>query len=173
MRRLGPRRRHPMSEEERTPRIVVRDRRAFAADGSRRPDAEPRNETPATPPAPGAESGRSNGFPSEATPAAAEPGATAKEDPRFRQLISLLFSQAAMILEQVSVEPTAAGGKPAAAPGPERAEALQGLQTVIGLVEVLEEKTRGRLAPGDERLVSQALYQLRIAYMERSQAPGA
>ncbi len=163
-----------MSEEERTPRIVVRDRRAFAADGSRRPDAEPRNETPVATPSLGAEPDASGEASSEAAGSAAGPGPAPEEDPRFKQLISLLFSQAAMLLEQTAPESTAeAGGKSGSATGPERAEALQGLQTVIGLLEVLEEKTRGRLAPGDARLVSQALYQLRIAYMERAKAPGA
>lgn len=154
-----------MSEEEKAPRIVVRDRRAFAPDGSRRQDAPPRSESPAdapsigtapTPPA------------AAAAPSAPAPGPAPEEDPRFKQLVSLLFSQAAMLLEQ-----TAEGAeKPGSATGPQRAEAIQGLQAVIGLLEVVEEKTRGRLAPGDARLVSQALYQLRMAYMERAQPSG-
>ena len=151
-----------MSEEEQTPRIVVRDRRAFAADGSRRQDVEPRSEPPAGAPSIGAE-------PKPAAEASAPaPGPAPEEDPRFKQLMSLLFSQAAMLLEQTAEGAESSG----AAGGPQRAEALQGLQTVIGLLEVVEEKTRGRLAPGDARLVSQALYQLRMAYMERSQADG-
>lgn len=153
-----------MSEEEKAPRIVVRDRRAFAADGSRRQDVEPRGESPADAPSLGSEPKPA----AEASAESAAPGPGPEEDPRFKQLISLLFSQAAMLLEQ------AADGaeKSGSAGAPQRAEALQGLQTVIGLLEVVEEKTRGRLAPGDARLVSQALYQLRMAYMERSQAPG-
>ena len=137
-----------MSEEEKSPRIVVRDRRPFAADGARRPGVASRTE-------PGA--------------AAPDPAGKPKEDPRFKQLVSLLFSQAAVLLEQ---EPEA-GGPSGAAARAQRAEAMQGLQAVIGLLEVLEEKTRGRLAPSDAHLVSQALYQLRMAYMERAQAPGA
>ena len=156
-----------MSEEERAPRIVVRDRRAFAADGSRRADVEPRDETPAATPSIGAEPKPGTEAPGAAAPVA-DPGPAPAEDPRFRQLVSLLFSQAAMILEETAAE----NGKSGSATGPQRAEALQGLQTVIGLLEVLEEKTRDRLAPGDARLVSQALYQLRLAYMERSKAPG-
>ena len=150
-----------MSEEEKAPRIVVRDRRAFAPDGSRRQDAPPRSESPAGAPSIGTE-------PTAPAAAAPAPEPAPEEDPRFKQLISLLFSQAAMLLEQ-----TAEGGeKSGSATGAQRAEAIQGLQAVIGLLEVVEEKTRGRLAPGDARLVSQALYQLRMAYMERSQAPG-
>ena len=154
-----------MSEEEKPPRIVVRDRRAFAPDGSRRQDAEPRSESPADAPSIGIQQAPG----AEATAASSPAPETApEEDPRFKQLVSLLFSQAAMLLEQ-----TAEGAeKSGSATGAQRAEAIQGLQAVIGLLEVVEEKTRGRLAPGDARLVSQALYQLRMAYMERSQAPG-
>lgn len=149
-----------MSEEERSPRIVVRDRRPFASDGSRRVDAEARTEAPP-----------SASEPKVATPSGqdiahvADAGETPGEDHRFKQLVSLLFSQAAMLLDQVAET----DGKS----GPQRAEVLQGLQTAIGMLEVLEEKTRGRLAPGDARLVSKALYELRMAYMERAQAPGA
>ncbi|MXW71459.1 MAG: DUF1844 domain-containing protein [Acidobacteria bacterium] len=154
---------HPMTEEEKAPRIVVRDRRAFAPDGSRRQDVEPRSEPPAEAAALGSEPKPAPGASTAAAPAQEPPP---EEDPRFKQLVSLLFSQAAMLLEQ-----TAEGSEQS---GPvtdaQRAEATQGLQAVIGLLEVVEEKTRGRLAPGDARLVSQALYQLRIAYMERAKA---
>ena len=153
-----------MSEEDKAPRIVVRDRRAFAPDGSRRQDAPPRSESPAgatslgTEPKPAAEASAAS---------APAPGPAPEEDPRFKQLISLLFSQAAMLLEQTGEGAEKSG----AATGAQRAEAVQGLQAVIGLLEVVEEKTRGRLAPGDARLVSQALYQLRMAYMERAKSP--
>ena len=153
-----------MSEEEKAPRIVVRDRRAFAPDGSRRPDVESRSEPPADAPALGTAP-----TPAAQTAAAAAPapGQAPEEDSRFKQLVSLLFSQAALLLEQTA-EGTEKSG-PAA--GAQRAETIQGLQAVIGLLEVVEETTRGRLAPGDARLVSQALYQLRMAYMERSGTP--
>ncbi len=157
-----------MSEEERNPRIVVRDRRAFASDGSRRADAEPREESPAATESLGAAPKPSEGA-RPGTPApASEPDSGLEEDHRFKQLVSLLISQAAMLLERMEDpnETPGSGG------GPQRAEALQGIQTVIGLLEVIEEKTRGRLAPGDVRLVSKALYELRIVYMERAQAPG-
>ena len=152
-----------MSEEEKAPRIVVRDRRAFAPDGSRRPDVEPRSDSPPDAPSIGAEPKPAAEASTAPAPA---PGPAPEEDPRFKQLVSLLFSQAAMLLEQ-----TAEGAeKSGSATGAQRAEAIQGLQAVIGLLEVVEEKTRGRLAPGDARLVSQALYQLRMAYMERAKA---
>ena len=150
-----------MSDEEKAPRIVVRDRRAFTSDGSRREGVEPR------PPGPAPEPLRQKPPPRKPSASTLSGGAQTSrppEDPRFKQLVSLLFSQAAMLLEKPPETGDAAGAS--------RAEALQGLQTVIGLVETLEEKTRGRLAPGDRRLVSQVLYQLRLAYMERAKAPG-
>ncbi len=169
-----------MSDGEEKPRIVVRDRRAFARDGSRRETPEaPASSPPEVP------SGTSSEPAPKPRPAAAPPspklesagtpsldGPSLQEEPRFRQLVSLLFSQAAALLER---EPRTAGrtsgktaGETADAAG---SEVLAGLQMVIGLFEVLEEKTRGRLAPGDVRLLSQMLYQLRLAYMERARPP--
>ena len=152
-----------MSEEEKAPRIVVRDRRAFAPDGSRREDVEPRSESPADAPSLRSEPKHAPGAFTAAAPAE---GPAPEEDPRFKQLVSLLFSQAAMLLDQTPEGSEKSGSVTDA----QRAEAIQGLQAVIGLLEVVEEKTRGRLAPGDARLVSQALYQLRMAYMERARA---
>ena len=154
-----------MSQEEKAPRIVVRDRRAFAPDGSRRPDTEPRSEAPATTPPIGTDSKPA----AEAPPASApEPESAPGDDVRFKQLVSLLFSQAAMLVEQLDAAQKESG----ATAGRQRAEALEGVQTTIGVLEVLEEKTRGRLGPGDVNLVSKALYHLRVAYMERAKAPG-
>ena len=158
-----------MSDEQKAPRIVVRDRRAFARDGSRREGAEPRSrpEEPAVLGNSGARGApeRPSGREPDAAPASSAGSSPPKEEPRFKQLVSLLFSQAAVLLEQGSAE----GGKRGDAGGP---EVLACLQTVIGLLEVLDEKTRGRLAGGDARLLSQVLYQLRMAYMERARAPG-
>ena len=177
-----------MSQEEAAPRIVVRDRRKFSADGSRRDSANPapgkegrreeRREEPTGQPTPASDGAAGKPTEMPASPPAEKPPGEApspkaaeapspKADPRFRQLVSLLFSQAAVLLEAESR--TAAEGKP---PPPTDPETLAGLQTVIGLFEVIEEKTRGRLAPGDASLLSQVLYQLRMAYMERAGTPG-
>ena len=155
-----------MSQEERPPRIVVRDRRAFAPDGSRRPDAEPRSETPVAAPSAGTDPKAAAEAPRASVP---EPESTPGDDVRIKQLVSLLFSQAAILVEQMDAAEQESGSTN----GRKRAEALEGIQTTIGVLEVLEEKTRGRLGPGDAQLVSKALYHLRIAYMERAKAPGA
>lgn len=159
--RLG----HRMSQEESAPRIVVRDRRAFAPDGSRRADAEPRSETPGDAPPPGEAPKPAAEAPAASAP---DPESAPGDDVRVKQLVSLLFSQAAILVEQMD----AAAKESGSTTGRQRAEALEGIQTTIGVLEVLEEKTRGRLGPGDVQLISKALYHLRIAYMERAKAPG-
>ena len=110
-----------MSEEDKAPRIVVRDRRAFASDGSRRKDVEPRSESPADSPSIGTEPKPAAGVPAGAgaspTPAT---DAETTEDPRFKQLISLLFSQAAMLLEQDRRGVPRSPGPPAARSAPKR-----------------------------------------------------
>lgn len=140
-----------MNDEEKAPRIVVRDRRAFTQDGARRPDAEPR-EAPAPLPRE-----------AEAEARVAGAGSPQAEDPRFRQLVSFLYSQAVVLLEQEGARPGEAT----------RAEAQRGLQQVIGLLEWIEEKTRGQLSQADTKVISQVLYELRMAYMNRTRPPNA
>ena len=121
-----------MSQEEAAPRIVVRDRRKFSADGSRRDGANPapgtegrreeRREEPTGQPTPASDGAAGKPAEMPASPPAEKPPGEApspkaaeapspKADPRFRQLVSLLFSQAAVLLEAESR--TAAEGKPA------------------------------------------------------------
>lgn len=158
-----------MSEEEKAPRIVVRDRRAFAADGSRRQDAEPREESPPDPAVSAAEPKPGAPGTEAATGSAPQPEDAVADDVRIKQLVSLLFSQAAVLMEQMGKEGTETG--PAA--DAQRAGQLEGVQTTIGILEAIQEKTKGRLGPGDAQLVSNALYHLRIAYMERTRPPGS
>ena len=141
-----------MNEEPTSPKIVVRDRRAFRKDGTRRQGSE---DSP-----PAAESPRPATSPevsSEPDGAAASAAAEPAPDARLQQLVSLLFSQAAAMLESRSGAETKS-----AAPSK---EALSGLRMVIGLLEMLDEKTRGRLAPEDARFVADALFRLRMSYL--------
>jgi len=136
-----------MSNEERDPRIVVRDRRAFNREGERRSDAPP-SSGPAPPPV------------VEPGPAKSDEPASA-DDPRIQKLVTWLFNQAAVMLEQA----------PSDAKASEAQEVFAGLQALIDMLEGFQEKTRGRLGPGDERLLDRALYQLRMAFMERRDPP--
>lgn len=165
-----------MSDEEGTPRIVVRDRRAFTREGARRtpdPASEPAPSPPstaeeATPTEQPEETSASTDPPTsdEVSAPAASSRDSPPDDPRFRQLANLLFMQAAAAL----------GPRPdetAAPSDARRAEILEVLQATIGMLEMLEQKTRGRLSPTDARFLSQVLYQLRMAYVDFSRSPAA
>ena len=153
-----------MSEDEPKPRIIVRDRRAFTRDGERRdPDPAPaEEETPAAGPESDQGPEAADAAPETPDESRPEPGRP-DDDPRFRQLVQLLSMQAAMLLDRSPRE-----GDDAAA---RRSEALGGLEATIGLLEMLQTKTRDRLSDADDRFLAQVLFQLRMAYMGLAEAP--
>jgi hypothetical protein len=59
--------------------------------------------------------------------------------------------------------------------GPQEAPAvdLEGARSVIGLLEVLRDKTEGRRTPEEDGLLDSILYELRMAYVARTRAGGA
>jgi hypothetical protein len=50
---------------------------------------------------------------------------------------------------------------------------LRGARAIISMLEVLREKTEGRRTPEEDRILESLLYELRLAYVTRSKAPGA
>ena len=50
---------------------------------------------------------------------------------------------------------------------------LRGARAIISMLEVLRDKTEGRRTPEEERILDSLLYELRLAYVTRSKAPGA
>ena len=50
---------------------------------------------------------------------------------------------------------------------------LEGARSFITLLEVLQEKTQGRRTPEEDRVLEGLLYELRMAYVTRTQAKGA
>jgi hypothetical protein len=56
-----------------------------------------------------------------------------------------------------------------AAPG----DALEGARSVISILDMLKEKTEGRRTDAEEALLDQLLFQLRMAYVEKTRAGGA
>lgn len=111
------------------------------------------------------------------TPAGDEVAAPApKSDPRLQQLVFLLLHHADLVVRaaEEAAPPAEEGaesaeGAPPPAAGP---EVLEGLQSVIGILEMLEEKTRSRLAEDDARMLSRILYQMRMDYIARVGPPG-
>lgn len=95
-------------------------------------------------------------------------------DPRLPQLVQLLLAQADYTL-RAAAAPAAAGpeGEPGAEGGAalRGAEALAGFQEVIGMLEALEQHTRPRQTGEESRMMSRALYRLRMDYLALAGAP--
>lgn len=103
--------------------------------------------TPGGPPGPG-----------PSRPEAAQPRDEATEYPsgaQFEELVALLAQTTVTFLQQAT--------RPEA-----RSESLEQAQLYLDLLGILEEKTRGNLAPGEKAMIEDALRQLRLAFAQRS-----
>lgn len=151
----------------------VIDRRRFSADGSERGPDEPAKE-PAREPAPSAVRESPVGAEpagSAATHPADEPQAGLGQpegeaygderflpmEPTFSTLLMSLSTQALMCLGEI---PEVAGQPPQ--------RDLAAARSVIDLIGVLEEKTRGNLDAGESALLERILYDLRMRFVELS-----
>ena len=132
--------------------FTVRDRRKFTADGELRGDSEPNpGEHPTEP-----EAARPSAPP--ASPGEPPPTGAVADGVDFAGFLMSLASQASVLLS---------------AEEGDRRENLQGARHLIGVLEMLEDKTRGRRSPEEDRLLEQLLYELRMAYVGRSREVGA
>lgn len=148
-----------MSDEKKA--FTVKDRRMFTLEGELRPDRpdEPEPIAPPPPvPAPAAEPVAATPAKAEPEPAAPEsfPGAAGPEGP-FVLLVMLLADQVNAMMSAGLPEP----------------EALSGLSQIVSILEMLQHRTRGRLSPKEERVLEDVLYQLRMAYLARTQGKRA
>lgn len=143
-----------MSDEDKKP-FAVKDRRHFTAEGETRPDApevRAEDEAPAAPPVP----------PAGPDPRAVASGPLEEEhahgEPDLVGLLLSLAAQASALLG-LGAEPEATG-----APKVD----LAGARGLIGLLEVLERKTKGNRTPEEEQVLAGILYELRMAYLARA-----
>lgn len=134
--------------------FTVRDRRKFTAEGDLKNDAvevpapAPPSE-PADSPARGPEAPAADPAPrSERADVAHGEG---KVD--FAGFLVSLATQASVLLS------TSEG---------DVRENLRGAQHLIGVLEMLEDKTSGRRTAEEQQLLEQLLYELRMAYVQRS-----
>ena len=146
----------PVREEEKPIRVV--DRRMFTSDGELRPDFEA-EETPEPPEAPPAAAPAPPAAP-EAPPAAGPAGDRATSQ-AFLSLVSFLATNvyAALGIDAMTGK-TLPRRDPAAA------------QQMIEWLVILEQKSRGNLNFEETDLLSRALYELRMAYVEAVRPPG-
>ena len=123
----------------------VVDRRGFSAEGTRRDAAPEVKEAPAPSPEP-------------ESPAESESEAAYEFDQaptNFETLVSYLSTTA---MFQLGLLP---------GPGGERIPTdLVNARRTIDLLEVLQEKTRGNLTPGEAKLLEDVLYELRLTFVE-------
>jgi hypothetical protein len=166
-----------MSESNK--RFTVKDRRHFtpegdvretpktpaeseSSDGAEAPSAPPESPAPSTsgaepeetgeapPPGEGARSPRTGGEAREAGPA------------DFGQFLLSLGAQAGMLLSGQGMPEGADAG-----------EALAGARSIISILEMLKEKTEGRRTSQEDEILEGLLFELRMAYVEKSRTGGS
>jgi hypothetical protein len=157
--------------EEKKP-FTVSDRRHFTAEGEARqqvPDEPAAPVPPATPPppekkpdagGPRPEPRASDSFASERL--GGEREHVRDEEAPPMDFIGLLVSLA-----------TQAGYLMSPEPGSGAAPDLPGARAVIGLLEILKDKTEGRRTEDEERVLDGLLYELRMAFVARTRAEKA
>lgn len=164
-----------MTEEKDPKGYVVRDRRRFDVEGNQR--EEESRETRQTPPAAAAPPPQA---PRPAPPQAAPPQAAqnqaaqnggstpsararrATEQVDFSQLVLSIATNAMISLEGTPSDGRLPGGRPN----------LPAAEQNIGILIMLEEKTRGNLTPEEAELIKSVLYDLRMQYVAIQQALG-
>lgn len=147
-------------------RIKVTDRRMFTADGELRDTFKDIAEKPAKEPAqeeaaaPAAEATAAEATAAEATaaepasPEAAEPEEPLESGATFQDLVGLLAQSASVYLSQASQQIE------------NRGELMQMARMHVDLLTIVQRKSRGNLDAAEQALVDQALYQLRMAFVQ-------
>jgi len=157
----GDGRRAKAMTEEKKP-FTVSDRRHFTAEGETRVKTPEEAPAPTPPPPPPAAAPRPERAERKAAPAlhtpdeGPAPGPGSEEAPPM-DFIGLLVSLATQAGYLMSPEP--GGG---AAPD------LAAARSIIGLLEILKEKTEGRRTPEEDRVLDGLLYELRMSFVSRA-----
>ena len=145
-----------MSDPKQEESFRVIDRRPFTAEGELRPEAviaeerEAKREAAQHPPAP-AEAAK--------TPPPAPPVDAPKPSAPFENLVRMLGSNAAMVLGAYADPNT---GQPMLDPDAAR--------ELIDMLDALQEKTKGNLAPEENTLLVDLLGKLKMTFLEINQA---
>ena len=152
-----------MPEDKHEEAFRVIDRRPFTAEGDIRKDVVEAEERKAEREAQ-LEAARHPAPPSplEAPANAQAPADTPKASPAFENLIRMIGSNAAMVLGAYADPRT---GQPVIDP--------EAARELIDMLDVLQEKTKGHLAPEEENLLLDLLGKLKMTYLEVNQALAA
>jgi Domain of unknown function (DUF1844) len=151
----------PEDKHEEAFRVI--DRRPFTAEGDIRKDVVEAEERKAEREAQ-LEAARHPAPPSplEAPANAQAPADAPKASPAFENLIRMIGSNAAMVLGAYADPRT---GQPVIDP--------EAARELIDMLDVLQEKTKGHLAPEEENLLLDLLGKLKMTYLEVNQALAA
>jgi pyruvate/2-oxoglutarate dehydrogenase complex dihydrolipoamide acyltransferase (E2) component len=151
----------PEDKQEESFRVI--DRRPFTAEGDIRKDVVEAEERKAEREAQ-LEAARQPATPAPAeAPANTQPPADAPQaSPAFENLIRMIGSNAAMVLGAYQDPRT---GQPVIDP--------EAARELIDMLDVLQEKTKGHLAPEEENLLLDLLGKLKMTYLEVNQALAA
>lgn len=148
-----------MSDHKQDEGFRVIDRRPFTAEGELRKEVVEEEEReakreaarhPVTPP------------PEAAKPAATPPVDVPKRLPAFENLVRMLGSNAAMVLGAYADPRT---GQPMLDP--------EAAREFIDMLDALQEKTKGNLAPEEDSLLLDLLGKLKMTFLEVNQAVAA
>jgi hypothetical protein len=174
--------------------FVITDRRKFTMDGELRPDADPspekeqRASTPTEPSTAATEPQPAASSPETASEPALPPPPTAEENDQARRAYEMTADRLdtairsanpgmdhppAMSFEQLvqSIYMTAMMQLGAAThEGQQPQVDILGARQSIDMLAVLAEKTKGNLTPEESRLLDSALFELRMAFLEITQA---
>jgi hypothetical protein len=151
----------PEDKHEEAFRVI--DRRPFTAEGDIRKDVVEAEERKAEREAQ-LEAARHPAPPSplDAPANAKAPADAPKASPAFENLIRMIGSNAAMVLGAYADPRT---GQPVIDP--------EAARELIDMLDVLQEKTKGHLAPEEENLLLDLLGKLKMTYLEVNQALAA
>ena len=179
---------------EQTKPFVVTDRRKFTMDGELRPDADPspereeRESTPAPPASAAPEPQPAAASPETTSELELPPPPTAEENDQARRAYEMTADRLdtairsanpgmdhppAMSFEQLvqSIYMTSMMQLGAAThEGQQPQVDILGARQSIDMLAVLAEKTKGNLTPEESRLLDSALFELRMAFLEITQA---
>ncbi|MFZ0641234.1 MAG: DUF1844 domain-containing protein [Candidatus Acidiferrales bacterium] len=148
-----------MAEPKHEESFRVVDRRLFTSEGELRPEAveEQAREQAKPQPAPPPRDAKADKA-AAPTPAPQEVPPP-KPDRNFQLLVDLLARNAAALL----------GGIPDPGTGQTYLD-LEGAREMIDMLDTLRDKTRGNLAPDEDRMLSEVVGSLKLSYMEISKA---
>jgi hypothetical protein len=151
----------PEDKQEESFRVI--DRRPFTAEGEIRQDVVDAEERKAE------REAQLEAARHPVTPATTGPPANAqlpanapKGSPAFENLVRMIGSNAAMVLGAYADPRT---GQPVIDP--------EAARELIDMLDVLQEKTKGHLAPEEENLIVDLLGKLKMTYLEVNQALAA